>query len=116
MMKFNTPPSEAPVALIPSGGLFEGQVAVVGETVVAGAVRGSLRGPGELHLTNGAHIEGVVDCEVARIEGHVLGPITARQRAILGAGAHFEGDLEAPTLEVHDDAVWNGVARVGEAP
>ena len=32
-------------ALVPAGGVFEGQVAVVAETRVEGVVRGSLRGP-----------------------------------------------------------------------
>jgi len=99
--------------LIPPDGLFEGQIAVVGETRIDGQVRGSLRGPGSLVLGPTAQIEGPIECETVHSQGRIMGPVVARSRAHLGAGAHFEGDLEAPTLEVDDDAIWNGEARVG---
>ncbi|MCP4904059.1 MAG: polymer-forming cytoskeletal protein [bacterium] len=102
-----------PLALVPRGGLWEGQVAVVGSTLIDGAVNGSLRGPGELHLGPEGRIEGVIDCEIVDSQGEIIGPMTARGRARLGPGARFEGDLEAPVLEVDDDAVWNGDARIG---
>ena len=49
-------------ALVPENGRFEGQIAVVGETRIEGAVQGSLRGPGTLHLGESAHVEGIIDC------------------------------------------------------
>ncbi len=101
------------VPLVPRGGLWEGQVAIVGKTLIDGAVNGSLRGPGELVLGTGSRIEGVIDCEILDSRGEITGPVTARSRARLRSGAYFEGDLEAPSVEVEDDAVWNGVARVG---
>ena len=99
--------------LVPSNGVFEGQVAVVGDTLIAGVVHGTLRGPGTLQLAPGSRIEGVIDCEVVECRGAIIGPITARRRAHLAAGTHFEGDLEAAALEVDDEAVWTGIARVG---
>lgn len=101
-------------ALVPRGGCFEGQIAVVGETRIDGRVLGSLRGPGMLVLGPSAHVEGPIECEVVESSGHIVGPVTARSRARLGPGTRFEGDLEAPVLEVDDDAIWNGVARVGD--
>ena len=100
-------------ALVPANGLFEGQIAVVGETRIAGAVIGSLRGPGTLRLEASATIEGPIDCEALESAGRIVGSVQVRAHARLGAGTHFDGDLEAPVLEVDDDAVWNGSARIG---
>lgn len=103
-------------ALIPSGGEFEGQVAIVGETRIDGTVRGALRGPGTLVVGATANIEGEIECESVLSEGRIAGPVVAHRRAQLGSGAHFDGDLVAPILELEDSAVWNGRARVGPAP
>lgn len=100
-------------ALVPEGGVFEGQVAVAGPTRIDGTVRGTLRGPGALLIGRTGHVEGQIDCSEVVAQGAVIGTITAEQRACLDAGAHFEGDLAAPVLEVHDDAVWIGKARIG---
>jgi len=99
--------------LVPEEGLFEGQVAVVGETRIAGAVIGPLRGPGTLRLEPTAVVEGPIDCGALESTGRIVGCIRAHRRAHLGPGTHFEGDLEAPVLEVDDDAIWNGKARIG---
>lgn len=99
--------------LVPREGIFEGQVAVVGDTRIAGAVIGTLRGPGTLHLEPTAVIEGPIDCQELESGGRIVGPVHARRRAHLGPGSHFEGDLEAPVVEVDDDATWHGKARIG---
>ncbi len=99
--------------LVPQDGLFEGQVAVVGDTRIAGAVIGFLRGPGTLHLEPTAVIEGPIDCAALESQGRIVGTVHARRRAHLGPGSHFEGDLEAPVLEVDEDALWHGKARIG---
>jgi len=100
-------------ALVPVDGLFEGQIAVVGETRIAGEVIGSLRGPGTLRLEPTAAIEGPVECEALESAGRIVGSVHVRRTARLAAGTHFEGDLEAPVLEVEDEAIWNGTARIG---
>ncbi|GEM_PF-5546593 len=101
------------VALVPKGGFFEGQVALQGRTQVEGAVRGSLRGSGELVLSAEARVEGLVECDVVSCSGTIIGPVAVRIRAYFGDGAHFDGDLDAPRLEIEGDVVWNGIARVG---
>ncbi len=101
-------------ALVPDGGVFEGQVAVAGPTRIDGIVRGRLRGPGTLLIGRTGRVEGQIDCAEVVAQGVVIGPINAEQRACLDAGSHFEGDLAAPVLQVHDDAVWIGQARIGQ--
>jgi len=99
-------------ALVPASGVFEGQVAVVGQTRIEGTVLGSVRGPGDLVLGTEGRIEGRIDCETVSSHGEILGPIVARKRAYLGDGAHFEGDLVTAAVEVDGHVVWNGQARV----
>ena len=100
-------------ALVPRDGLFEGQVAIVGETLIEGTVRGSLQGSGELVLGAEARVEGRIECDVISSRGEIEGPVVARRHAHFADGARFEGDLEAPAVEVDGDVVWNGAARVG---
>ena len=100
-------------ALVPRGGLFEGQVAVAGLTRVEGTIRGSLQGPGQLVLGPDARVEGRIDCDVLSSRGKIVGPVAVASRAHFGDGARFEGDLKAPAVEVDGDVIWNGSARVG---
>jgi cytoskeletal protein CcmA (bactofilin family) len=113
-MRTDTEPIEPP-PLVPQNGLFEGQVAVVGETVIAGTVHGSLRGPGHLKLARGAQVKGQIECEIIECHGAVTGKVTARRRAYLGAGTRLEGDLAAPIIQIDDEAIWNGLAQVGHS-
>lgn len=99
--------------LVPEQGVFEGQVAVVGETCIAGTVIGPLRGPGVLRVEGTGSIEGPVECERLESAGRVVGPVSARGGARLGPGAQLEGDLEAASLEVDDAAHWKGRVRIG---
>ena len=100
-------------ALVPEGGVFEGQVALAGPTRIEGTVRGTLRGPGALLIGRTGHVEGLIECSEVVSQGSVVGPITAEHRACLDSGARFEGDLSAPVLVVHDEAIWIGQAKVG---
>ena len=100
-------------ALVPEGGVFEGQVALVGETRIDGWVRGRLRGEGRLLLGPRGRIEGVLECDEIDSEGVVQGPIHARERLRLGPAARLDGDVETPRMEVCPSAVWSGSARVG---
>ena len=100
--------------LVPAEGYFEGQVAVVGDTRISGSVQGSLRGPGHLMIDSGAHVDGVIDCDSLTASGRITGLIQARRHVKLSEGAHLEGDINAPSINMTDDAIWNGKARIGQ--
>jgi cytoskeletal protein CcmA (bactofilin family) len=107
-------PADAP--LVPEGGVFEGEVAILGDTRIDGRVEGSLRGPGRVELGPQAEVIGPLECDEVDSEGAIRGPILARRRVRLRAGARLEGDLTAPLVEVEEDAHWTGRARVGGLP
>jgi cytoskeletal protein CcmA (bactofilin family) len=102
-------------ALVPRGGSFEGQVAIVGPTRIEGHVRGSLRGVGDLRIGSEARVEGRVECDALESDGEIVGPVSVRTRARFGPGARLDGDLQAPIVSLDEDAVWNGRALVGGA-
>ena len=99
---------------MPTGAVFEGEIAVLGDTRIDGRVRGSLRGPGRVLVGSDARIEGELACGEVDSEGAIQGPIAARRRVRLGPGARLDGDIQAPIVEVCESAIWNGVARVGK--
>ena len=99
--------------LIPRGGFFEGQVAIVGPTRIEGSVRGSIRGQGDLEVGPEARIEGRVECDALASEGEIVGPVRVRTRARFEAGARLDGDLEVPVMSFDETAVWNGRATIG---
>ncbi len=101
------------MALVPAGGRFEGEVALLGDSRIDGQVHGSVRGGGTLRIGPDALIEGALECDEVEIEGQIRGPIVARSRLALGPGAQVDGDVETPSLELCEGAVWNGRARVG---
>ena len=101
------------VPLVPADGVFEGQIAILGETRIDGTVRGTLRGNGRLALGPAGRIEGIIECEEVRSQGAIVGPVVAHCSVHLGPGAVMDGDLDTPRVEVSDSAIWNGVARVG---
>ena len=101
------------LALVPAGGRFEGQIAILGDTRIEGHVQGSLRGPGRLIVRAGASVEGLVECDSVDCSGRICGPVTTRTHIVLGPGAEFEGDLTTPTLSMDPESVWNGAARIG---
>jgi cytoskeletal protein CcmA (bactofilin family) len=100
--------------LVPANGYFEGQVAVVGDTRISGSVQGSLRGPGHLTIDSGGHVDGVIDCDSLAASGRISGSVQARRHVQLSTGAHLEGDIDAPSINMTDDAIWNGKARIGQ--
>lgn len=112
-MSLSTATEEAP-PLVPAGGVFEGQIAVVGETRIDGRVQGTLRGPGALVLGPEADVEGPIDCEGVVARGRIVGPVKARACVRLGRGTRLEGDVSAPRIEVDDEARWTGKARIGD--
>lgn len=101
--------------LVPAGGLFEGQIAVVADTRIDGRVTGTLRGEGRLEVGPRARIEGEIECDELIVYGAVNGPVSTHQRTRLEAGSRLDGDVSSPALRVADEAVWNGAARIGRS-
>ena len=78
-----------------------------------GKFEGEIKSGGELHVAEGATLDGDVKTGTIRIEGQVKGNIDAKNRVQLASSARLEGDVQAQRLEVEEGAVLIGRCVVG---
>jgi cytoskeletal protein CcmA (bactofilin family) len=81
-----------------------GQLYVEGNLRVAGTVEGGLEVTGSVEIDDG---------------GRVTGPVTARDRLVVGRSGSLMGDVHVARLVVHDGATFSGKVSMGkqvEAP
>jgi cytoskeletal protein CcmA (bactofilin family) len=73
--------------------------------------KGSLTSARVILITNIAKVKSTVEAETALVQGVVHGAIKAQNRVEIFSSARIEGDIEAPTVVVHDGAVINGFVK-----
>ncbi|MHB8588859.1 MAG: bactofilin family protein [Candidatus Dormibacteraceae bacterium] len=81
-----------------------GQLYIEGDLRVAGTVEGGLEVTGSVEIADG---------------GRVIGPITARDRLVVGKAGSLIGDVRVARLVVQDGATFSGKVSMGnqvEAP
>lgn len=67
-----------------------------------------------LLISNVSKIKSSVEAETALIQGCVEGPIKGQVKVELFSSARVEGDVEAPTVVIHDGAIINGHVRANK--
>lgn len=80
---------------------------------ILGSFEGKIAAHGEVQIGVGAQCNAAVEAERVIVDGHVNGPITARDRLTLTANAQVQGDLTAGTLVVAEGASFVGHCNVG---
>lgn len=80
---------------------------------ILGSFEGRITAQGEVQIGAGANCHAAVEAERVIVDGHVSGPITARDRLTLTANAQVQGDLTAGTLVVSEGASFVGHCHVG---
>ena len=95
--------------------VFEGGLRIDGEVVGnVGVVDGK---PGTLVVSEKARIQGGVNVTHVVVNGHVEGPVTAKDYLELQPKARVAGDVTYRTLEMHVGAVIQGrLVHAGEEP
>lgn len=76
-----------------------GRLYVEGDVRVAGTVDGALEATGDVEIDDG---------------GHVKGPVTARQKLVVGSAGSLIGDVRVTRLEVRDGATFSGNVSMGK--
>ena len=76
------------VVLVPAGGVFEGQIAIMGQTCIEGTVRGSLCGTGELEL---GKVKASRHRNLKTNDPRIIGSIQAYARGLWGRVAAEDG-------------------------
>jgi len=84
-----------------------------GELNFAGnLIKGSITG-GTLIVASSSSINGNIMADVIRVEGTVLGNITAMVKCEMGGSARITGDLSSPSIVMAEGATLIGQMRIG---
>jgi len=92
---------------------LEGKLTYAGSINVQGRVEGELRIGGNIEVSSGATVKALVDASSVTLRGDVEGPVTAREKVVLGRSAKLNGDITAKRLQIEDGASLNGHVRTG---
>jgi len=96
-----------------TGDSLEGKLTYAGSINVQGRVEGELRIGGNVEVATGATVKALVDASSVTLRGDVEGPVTAREKVVLGRSAKLNGDITAKRLQIEDGASLNGHVRTG---
>jgi cytoskeletal protein CcmA (bactofilin family) len=100
--------SAPPLTLIAIGTSVHGPIDAHGDVTVAGRVEGTIRATGTVRIEAAAGVMGEVRAARVRVDGALIGPVSATEKIDLGPGARVVGDLRAPTIELGAGASVEG--------
>ena len=92
--------------------VIKGDITAREDLVISGHIEGSIAV--EEHsviVRSGAEVLADVQAHAIVVAGQVLGSLSADEAIELQPSAQVEGELVAPTLKLHDGAVFNGKAE-----
>jgi len=102
-------------SLIAQGSRVEGDLKFIEGLRIDGEVVGDIRAnsdqPSILVISESAMVQGEIHADHVIINGHVRGPVLARELLELQPKARIEGDVSYKALEMHQGAVISGHMR-----
>lgn len=100
-------------SLISAGLSIEGKIVGSGHVRVAGKFKGDVQVDGNLHIDNGARLEGQVRASEVIVSGELQGNIEAAKRVEVQQGGVITGDVKAGQLTVAAGARMRGNVEFG---
>lgn len=100
-------------SLIASGLSIEGKIIGNGHVRVAGKFKGDIQVEGNLHIDNGAKVEGQVRASEVIVSGELQGNIESAKRVELQQGGTITGDVKAGSLTVAAGSRMRGAVDFG---
>jgi len=100
--------------VIGAGVKVEGTFVAFGNVIVKGQVVGTLETKNDLHLGEGACINGDVVAKNAYLAGEIKGNVRTDEKAVFDKTARLNGDLECRILSIEPGAIFNGHCTMGE--
>ena len=67
---------------------------------------------GSLRVEQGCNVRARVQVHNLEVQGRVQGDVTAHNKITVESGAHLNGDITAPRLEVNNGGMINGFCRI----
>jgi cytoskeletal protein CcmA (bactofilin family) len=92
---------------------LEGKLTYSGSLTVQGRAEGELRIGGNVDVASGATVKALIEGSSVTVRGELDGPVTAREKVLLGKSAKLNGDVTAKRLQIEDGASLNGHVRTG---
>jgi cytoskeletal protein CcmA (bactofilin family) len=100
-------------SIIASGLSIEGKIVGSGHIRVAGKFKGDIQVEGNLHVDNGARVEGQVRASEVLISGELQGNIESAKRVELQQGGSITGDVKAGSFTVAAGSRMRGAVDFG---
>jgi cytoskeletal protein CcmA (bactofilin family) len=94
--------------------ILEGKLVYDGHVHVDGRVEGEFRVTGNLDVASGANAKISIDAANVTVKGTVEGPVTVKDKLMLGKNAKLSGDIVVRRLQIEDGASLNGHVRMGD--
>ena len=91
---------------------IDGDIQVNGDLLIYGEVNGSISSKGSINSAKGSLVKGNIAAKNATIHGVVEGNLDIEQKAILGKGAHLEGNLQAAIITIEEGAKFDGMCHM----
>lgn len=99
--------------VIGAGVKVEGTFVAFGNVIVKGQVSGTLETKNDLHLEEGALVDGDITAKNAYLAGEIKGNVRTEEQVVLDKGARLNGDLNCKVLSIEAGAVFNGRCSMG---
>jgi cytoskeletal protein CcmA (bactofilin family) len=100
-------------SIIASGLSIEGKIIGSGHVRVAGKFKGDIQVEGNLHIDNGARVEGQVRASEVLVSGELQGNIDSAKRVELQQGGTITGDVKAGSFTVAAGSRMRGAVDFG---
>jgi cytoskeletal protein CcmA (bactofilin family) len=100
-------------SIIAAGLTIEGKIAGNGHVRVAGKFKGDVQVEGNLHIDNGARVEGQVRASEVLVSGELQGNIESAKRVELQQGGSITGDVKAGSFTVAAGSRMRGAVDFG---
>lgn len=113
-MKLNKKGAEMIGAFLGSDSEFEGQLTFQGTIRIDGTFRGNIAVDGTLIVGPTGRVKAEVRASNMIISGEVTGNMTAATNIEVHASGKVYGNLVAPTVTLHEGAVFQGHCHSGE--
>ncbi|MEO8604437.1 MAG: polymer-forming cytoskeletal protein [bacterium] len=97
------------------GSRIEGKLTFDGSVRVDGQVEGEISAQDSVIIGEGAEVTGQIVANTIIVQGRVTGDLTARKRIELKAPASLAGNVNTPSLVIHEGVVFEGHCSMGGA-
>ena len=95
--------------MIGSGIKVNGDITGDENLVIEGKVDGSIKlDANEVAIGQAGHVKADVSARIVRIDGHVEGDITGKEKVIITRSGNVRGNIKAPRVTLEDGAIFKG--------